>query len=273
MILNISQIIWLRLMNKYRHIVVGLIIASIYFINVLIVRIGVSIYLNLWLSRLDTDHFTQFLTAHPSPLDQQAAYYSLVFKAMFWMYLVVICGLSIVHRKKLGVKIRLIITNFNKLVIKLFKYLLYILGMTLGVYVIIFIFFNQYLSSVGENQSLINIVLLNDFNWYLIFVVLLLAPIVEEYIFRYGLITNLFKHRSNLFRVVVPAIIFSFIHIGLSQLLLAPGYAVYLLLLYMPMALVYSYVYVREKNIFFPLAIHIINNIGSILLVLIYNMK
>lgn len=90
-----------------------------------------------------------------------------------------------------------------------------------------------------------------------------LAPIVEEIIFR-GLIFRSIRTYNKYLAHIVSAVCFGFIHIyqglfagDLSQL--------FYLLSYGGMGLAFSYAYESKKNIIVPILIHIINNLVAVI--------
>lgn len=261
---------WLSIVKKYKHIAIGGLICCLYFLNILVVNAGVKHYIVNWLTTTPEAEIIQFLLSNQSADEQNVYYYTLVFMMMFWVYLILGLIIAIIQRKLIITKIKTIINDRSEIVIKLLKYICFLLVLTTIVYLANIILFPTMKTSIGDNQSIINIVLLENPNIYIFVVIILLSPLVEEYIFRYGLINNLLKNQNRVIQVLLSSVIFSFIHIGFAQAVISPTYFIHLLLLYMPMSLVYSYVYVKERNIVFPVALHILNNIGSIIIVLLF---
>lgn len=257
-------------MSKYRHLISGLVIVSLYFINTKIVNFGIDKYIIYKINHSSTDEILEFLVSNQSVDQINLTYYTLVFKAMFVVYVIITILIIAVYHKKLKAKIISCYTNRLHIIKRLCVYVGVLLGLTAGVYLVNIFIFPQMSDYIGENQSIINTVLLGNLNPYIVIVVVILSPIVEEFIFRFGLINNLLKNHKMIVQILVSSIVFSFIHIGLAQMTLSITYFGHLLLLYMPMSLVYSYVYVKEKNIVFPLSLHVLNNIGSIIIVFMF---
>lgn len=257
-------------MSKYKHLISGLLIVSLYFINTKIINFGIDKYVVYKINHSTTDQILDFLVNNQTVDQINLSYYTLVFKTMFFVYIIITILIVTVYHKKLKAKISGCYTNRVQIMKRLCLYVGVLLGLTAGIYLINIFIFPQMSDYIGENQSIINTVLLGNLNPYIVIVVVILSPIVEEFIFRYGLINNLLKNRNIIIQVLVSSIIFSFIHIGLAQMTLSITYFGHLLLLYMPMSIVYSYVYVKERNIVFPLSLHVLNNIGSIIIVFMF---
>lgn len=248
---------------------IGIIICSLYFVNSMLVNYGVEKYIKYALNKFSSQQIIDFFVQNDLMSNPNVYYYTLIFIAMFWLYLGLILILSIIYRKQIIKKIKVVRKNPKHFLYQLLKYIGGLLILTAFVYYINITFFSEYQSTIGENQSVINQVVLYNPNIYIFVVVFLFAPLIEEYIFRYGLINKLLKNWKPGLQVVVSALIFSLIHLNIEQFIASPMYFFHLLLLYLPMSIIYGYVYVKEKNILFPLIIHILNNIGSILIVLI----
>lgn len=262
---------WLSTVKKYKHLIIGSAICSLYFINTFIVNASINHYIRFMIKRMSPEQIVEYLASSVQSQALSVSYYSLEFAVMFWLYLSLSILIIIVHHRAIIRKLRISVANWRKLSFRLYKYLVVLLGLTICALVINRLLFPQLFGAIGDNQAVINAVVLNNPNIYIFSVVIILSPIVEEYIFRYGLINQLLKHQRGLVQVLLSALIFSFVHIGTEQLIGSAQVFLHLMLLYMPMALVYSYVYVKERNIFFPLFIHILNNIGSILIVFLLN--
>lgn len=258
-------------MKKYKHIIGGLLICSLYFINSIVIKFSVEKYITYRINTSSKEQITDYLTQNNFIENLNLNYYTLTFIVMFWLYLGLIILIGIGYRRQIVNKFTFVRKNSKAFIVKLFKYLGGLLVLSIIVYGVNIAFFPDYQTTIGENQSVINQVVLNNPNLYVFVVVILFAPIIEEYIFRYGLINQLLKYQKPAIQIGISALIFSLIHLNIEQFLLSPIYFLHLLLLYLPMAVVYGYVYVKEKNIVFPLTIHILNNIGSILFVLIVN--
>lgn len=258
-------------MSKNKHIITGIFIISLYFINTQVVNFGIEKYIIYKINNSTTEQIVDFLQLNSSVEAMNLSYYTLVFKAMFIVYVIITILIIVIYHSKLKSKLHQILNNWKQICRRLGFYIGILLALTASIYMVNIFIFPQMSDFIGENQSIINQVLLGNINVYILVVIIALSPIVEEFIFRYGLIGNLLKKQNYLIQIVVSSIVFSFIHIGFEQMTLSFSYFGHLLLLYMPMSLVYSYVYVKEKNIFFPLSLHVLNNVGSIIIVLLFN--
>lgn len=256
-------------MKKNKHLLVGIAIISLYYLNTYIIHIGLYKYTEIKFANMDPQEVVKLLELSTS--EQNLLYYVLVFKAMFILYLVLTILISIIHRKKLKAKLYQTYQKRYQIIRKLLMYIGIMITITICLYAVSYFLLGDPTSLIGDNQAMINQVVLGAPNIYVFVVVLILAPIIEEYIFRYGLINNLLKNRNVILKVIISALIFSFIHVGFSQLNKSIIEFGYLMLLYLPMAIVYSYVYVKEKSIVYPLSLHILNNIGSIIIIYVLN--
>ncbi len=257
-------------MKNYKRYGLGLIYVSLFFINSFVIGHLISLSVNSFLNGLTVEDIISLLLENEQTKVINVMYLSLVYKMMFSVYLVETIIIIILFRTKLTVKLKQLIVNLKQYLLTIAKYVGVMVSLIIAVYVILFIS-GVDLLEVGDNQRMINIVLLNNPNIYIFATVILLAPIIEEFIFRYGLINHLLKNINQYLQILIGAIVFTFIHIGIEQLLISPITAIQLILMYLPMSLVYNYIYVKQKNIVYPLTLHIINNIGSIIFVYIVN--
>lgn len=127
--------------------------------------------------------------------------------------------------------------------------------------------FPNYLNEAGSNQDIIEQALANP-ALAMIISICITAPIIEEYVFRYGIINKLLYGVNKYVAAVIAAFIFAFAHIGFSQMS-DPLLFMHLMLGYIGQALVFGFIYVREDNIFYPIIIHIINNVQAVILIIL----
>lgn len=126
-------------------------------------------------------------------------------------------------------------------------------------------FFAQYAEEIGENQEYINNVLEEGISWSMVASIVFFAPIIEEYVFRYGVMSKLLAGMNKYAAAVVSAFFFAFIHIGVIQMFnISIGHTIHLMLGYIPVSLALSLMYAREENLFYPILIHFANNLLSI---------
>ncbi|MDD4706181.1 MAG: type II CAAX endopeptidase family protein [Bacilli bacterium] len=115
----------------------------------------------------------------------------------------------------------------------------------------------------SENQSIINLLLSNAPIMMFISAVLL-APFVEEIIFRLGL-KKIIKD-SGLF-ILISGLIFGFMHIFPTDINIT--IALIQSISYVSIGTLIAYYYVKYKNIYFVIIIHSLNNLLGILAALI----
>lgn len=115
----------------------------------------------------------------------------------------------------------------------------------------------------SENQATIELALSLDIRPFIVITILILAPIIEEFIFRKFLIKFL-KGRmsSNWLPYIISIFIFAIIHMGLSidDLVFLPAY----LILSSFITLGYKY---SNDNIYVSIGIHFLNNLLSLVAV------
>lgn len=135
----------------------------------------------------------------------------------------------------------------------------------------IFEYFNFPLSS--QNQDSIENVLKSNLAPIVIITVVVLAPFVEEVIFRkmlFGTCETTFRLKP-IVSVILSTLIFSLIHVSEEVTNVFSGASpIYLvaILLYLPLSLILSLSYkLSNNNIFVVILIHLLNNLLSVLLV------
>lgn len=131
--------------------------------------------------------------------------------------------------------------------------------------------------SSSQNQDTIVQLLKSPLALYMVISAVLLAPVVEEMIFRkllFETVEQKFKWHKAI-AIVISTLIFSLIHMSgeFSEALLDPSKWVYMLSIigYLPLALVLSLGYTFSKNnIYTVIAIHLINNLIAVVQILTY---
>jgi len=107
------------------------------------------------------------------------------------------------------------------------------------------------------NNDIVNVVLGTDM-WGTVLVVVLIAPLVEEFLFRKLLIDRVVKYGEGL-AVVLSGVMFGLFHGNLNQFF----YATFI-------GMMFAYVYVKTGRIWYTVLMHmIINFFGSVVAVLI----
>ncbi len=160
--------------------------------------------------------------------------------------------------------------NLSIVVSKLAKYIGMYFIVIFGVGIIDSILFSQYADFSGENQAIIEAIISEKISLWIILSMVINAPIIEEYIFRYGAIDKLFSGLRPYTRLISSALLFAMIHIGFTQMFSLPfGAFIHLLLAYLPTALVLGYIYMREKNLIYSILVHAFNNIIGLILIIL----
>lgn len=127
--------------------------------------------------------------------------------------------------------------------------------------------FKDVLLNTGANQTYLESALLGTSSIVVILSITITGPIIEEYIFRYGVISKLCFGVNRIFAVFFSAIIFAFIHIGFMQMLDLSLF-LSLMLTYLGSGLVLGAIYTYEKNLLYPIITHIISNIIATIIIM-----
>ncbi len=191
-----------------------------------------------------------------------------MFKGMVIAESIFIIIIAIVYRKVLKGRLSTSLNNIFELVIKIAVYYAILWGVTIVFSIIDSTLFPQYLNESGANQDLIEQALTGTPNIAMIISICLTAPIVEEFIFRYGIISKLLYGLNKYLAAVIAAIFFAFAHIGFSQMT-ELAYFSHLMIGYLGQALVFSFIYAREESLFYPIIIHILNNVQAVILIIL----
>lgn len=191
-----------------------------------------------------------------------------MFVAMVTMESIFILILMLVYRGKIIDKLKEPLGNIIKTVVKLGKYfvLLWIINIVFST--IDATLFPSLIEESGSNQDLIESALSSP-SLFMIISICFTAPIVEEYVFRFGVMSKLLYGVNRYLAAVLAAFLFSFAHIGFSQAA-DPVLFVHLLLGYMGPALVFAYVYARENNLFYSTTLHILSNAQAVFIIILY---
>ena len=175
-------------------------------------------------------------------------------------YVLFICIVAAICNKVLKVE-------YNEFKAHFGKNILMILAFGVGIYFVDVIVANIY-AILGEdgtsmNQLMIYGALASPVKWPTIILTLLLAPIVEEVIYRKFMIGTLhLKLKLPIWVAgIISAILFALIHVSssLEQLIYFPQYFA------MALVLVSAYIF-SGQNIYFSIGVHIFNNAISLLL-------
>ncbi|MFQ6724294.1 MAG: type II CAAX prenyl endopeptidase Rce1 family protein [Clostridia bacterium] len=110
-------------------------------------------------------------------------------------------------------------------------------------------YFQLFVNKLGYDSSTLSYELNSPAKYLISLVSLALIPaICEELLFR-GILTTALKEKGQIFAIVVSSIMFSIFHFSPSQLIYPICFG-----------LILSIVYLRTKNIIFPILLHFINN-------------
>lgn len=153
-----------------------------------------------------------------------------------------------------------IIRNLKELKSKPLYYIGIVIGIWILTYVLIYIVDLIYkkLGIVGssENQDVIESAIMSPVRPLVFIATVIMAPILEELIFRKALF-GMLEHRFKLNKIlvlVIGSLFFAGIHV------LSPGNLKYIFL-YLPVSLTIGFSYLYTGNIFVPITIHFINNL------------
>ncbi len=202
----------------------------------------------------------------------QKEYQSLVLRELFTSMLIVdtmfLIVLAIIYRKHLRRYVKYIYNNFIAIIVKIVAYYVLMLGITIVFAYIDQSLFSQYAQSAGENQELIESALTLTPSFAMIAAIAVVGPIVEEYVFRYGVISKLLAGVNRYLAAFISALFFSFIHIGFGQID-SLSYFLHLMISYMPAALVFGLIYAREQNLTYSIGLHMLNNSQAVLIIIL----
>lgn len=135
----------------------------------------------------------------------------------------------------------------------------YLLGTTLFIMSLSFLLNYILINLIGlKNES--NILGKLDFGGILMIItVVIIAPIFEEIIFRFAIIEKIKTKYSDIIAITLSSVIFALIH---SYGLLG-SISIFI------MFIIIAYIYVRTKNLIYPIVIHFVNNVINAILQII----
>lgn len=174
--------------------------------------------------------------------------------------------LLIIYNRVAVRKFKQAFVPFGHFVFKIIGYYALLWTATIAFSMVDSLLFPKYIEEAGNNQDIIEQALAHP-ALAMIISICITAPIIEEYVFRYGIINKLLYGVNRYVAAVIAAFIFAFAHIGFSQMS-DPYLFMHLMLGYIGQALVFGFIYVREDNIFYPIMIHIINNVQAVVLII-----
>ncbi len=173
------------------------------------------------------------------------------------------------YQEKISKTIKTIILAKKEFFQLFAKYFLILIVANIIIGTIDSILFPELSEYVGENQDTIEMVINGNFNLLLFSSIVITGPIIEEYIFRYGVMDKLLDKMSSRAKIICTTLIFAFIHIGMVQALyISLPQFIHLMLIYASLSFVVAYAYEREKNLAIPILLHATSNFISIIYLL-----
>lgn len=173
-----------------------------------------------------------------------------------------------IYNKRIFKNIKSTFDSSIGFIIKLLGYYFLLWGATIVFSIIDTTLFPNLIEEAGANQDVIEQALTLTPSAGMLISICITAPIVEEFVFRYGIISKLLYGVNKYVAAVIAAFIFSFAHVGFDQMTSAPLF-IHLMIGYMGQALVFSYIYAREQSLVYPILIHIINNVQAVVLIIV----
>lgn len=233
---------------------------------------GVGIIAAFFLVQTIASVIMMFLIAFDGSLNlmQNASDYAPILKDMFIGMAaaesMMVIVLLVIYNRVAVRKFKQAFVPFGHFIFKIVGYYALLWTATITFSIVDSLLFPNYLEEVGNNQDIIEQALAHP-ALAMIISICITAPIIEEYVFRYGIINKLLYGVNKYAAAVIAAFIFAFAHIGFSQMS-DPYLFIHLMLGYIGQALVFGFIYVREDNIFYPIMIHIINNVQAVILII-----
>ena len=129
---------------------------------------------------------------------------------------------------------------------------------------------NLVLMKIGihnQNQNMLGDLAEGGYLWFLVFLALFFAPVVEELVFR-NILFNRIYGKSPVLAYLVSILSFSLLH-GAAALRSGKPQDVLAILSYIPLAFFLCRLYATRKNMAFPIALHFLNNSIAVVLLLL----
>lgn len=234
---------------------------------------GVLIIISFWIVQfLAAVLMVVFLTAHgnlgaiESAQDLSGPMQDM-FLGMMVAELLMIIILVIIYNKRIWNKTKDALSQPVEFLLKIAGYFGLLWVVTIVFSIVDSTLFPQLISEAGDNQELIETALATP-SLPMIISICITAPIVEEFVFRFGIISKLLYGVNKYVAAVIAALIFSFAHIGFSQMTSLPLF-IHLMIGYLGQALVFSFIYAKEDNLIYSIAIHILNNLQAVILIVV----
>lgn len=132
------------------------------------------------------------------------------------------------------------------------------------------------LEDVSDNQELVESYLFGKNGKEMILFAVVVAPAVEEYVFRYAVNGQLLSQFSSQTRIIVGSTIFSLMHVGYKPFQKDLKHAIYLTSEYIGASVVLSNIYEKEGTIMSTIPVHVLINgvgVGALKIYNIYENK
>ena len=175
------------------------------------------------------------------------------------IYEIILLGIIMfIYRKTFIPNLKDFIKNFKTYIDKYIKYWFLMLGLMIISNLIITEFTS---SEIANNQETI-ISSLKLYPIYTFIVTVLIAPFIEEFVFRLSF-RKIFNHTNILF-IIFSGFIFGLMHVLVSNL-----NSIYDLLFIIPYSIpgfIFAYLYCKVENICLPISIHFLHN--SVMMIL-----
>lgn len=135
---------------------------------------------------------------------------------------------------------------------------------------------NEELEEVSANQELVESYLFGKNGKEMILFAVVVAPAIEEYVFRYAINGQLLSGLPSKYRIVIGSTIFSLMHVGYKPFQKDLKHAVYLTSEYIGASVVLSTIYEKEGTIMSTIPVHVLINgigVGALKIYNIYDNK
>ncbi len=143
---------------------------------------------------------------------------------------------------------------------KVFVYYLISYGLSFAVLIIGILIFPESNGQESANQQSLE-VMIDSLNPMVMFLLIVVgAPLIEELVFRFAIIDKVFHFLRYRYSAIISAMLFATIHVIGSPVDDAWNF-IYLILTYLPMSIVLVVIYIREKNIYYSIGVHMLNNL------------
>lgn len=122
---------------------------------------------------------------------------------------------------------------------------------------------NRYVIVTNANEAAVNVLENNMGFWLSFILIVILAPLVEEFIYRVA-IFGLFDEKKQKQAIIASAFIFGIIHV--SQGMVENFLNIFNIIPYITIGFALGYIYYKTKNIYYPIIVHVLNNLIGIIL-------